>query len=52
MNSIRNWQCIAHIISLNFINVKKHNRMIKLQIILKQKENVLTPEAAQAVVEV
>lgn len=39
MNSITNWQCIATIISLNFINAKKHNRMTKLQIIiLKQKK--------------
>lgn len=36
MNTITNWQCIAPIFSLNFINANKHNRMTKLQIV-KQK---------------
>lgn len=51
MNSITNWQCIATIFSLNFMNAKKRNRMTKLQ--KKQKQtDFLTPAAAQVEVEV
>lgn len=56
MNSITNWQCIASIFSLNFINVNKCKRMRKLQnIIINGKKTqktptiVLTPEAALTV---